>query len=113
MSTDAKVINKIVSNQIHHCLETLIHHEYPYEYRLKKASKEKYYQLKYTSAEKVSYRNFPGSLMVKNLPANSEDAGWSLVRELRSHKFLGNQAHAPRAHALQQENPPQWEARSL
>lgn len=101
MNTDAKVFNKIVSNQIHHCLETLIHHEYPLWIQAQKGIKKKYYQLKYINAEKVSYRNFPGGLMVKNLPASSEDTGRSLVWELRSHKLLGNQARAPRTHALQ------------
>ena len=55
-------------------------------------------------------------LVVKNLPANTEDMG-SISGPGRSHMPWGNKAHEPpllslrsRAHAPQQEKPPQWEA---
>ena len=35
-------------------------------------------------------RDFPGGPVVKNLPSNAGDAGWSLVGELRSHMLRGN-----------------------
>ena len=81
-------------------------------------------------------RDFPGGAVVKNLPANAEDSGsspgpgrshmlWSnyarapqqLSLRSRAHKpqllspcTTTTEAHEPRAHAPQQEKPPQWEA---
>ena len=60
--------------------------------------------------------SFPGGSVVKNLPANAGDTG-SIPSPGRSHMPQSNWAHVPqllslcsRAHALQQEKPPQWEA---
>ena len=80
----------------------------------------------------------PGGTVVKNLPANAGDTGLS-PGLVRSHMLWSNwasapqllslrskahepqlpslcatatEAHAPRARALQQEKPPQWEARA-
>ena len=68
--------------------------------------------------------DFPGGAVVKNLPANAGDTG-SIPGSGRSHALWSNQArvpqllslctttteaHAPRARALQQEKPLQWEA---
>ena len=60
---------------------------------------------------------FPGGTVVKNPPANAGDTGSSPGPE-RSHMQLSpctttTEARAPRACALQQEKPPQWEARAL
>ena len=81
-------------------------------------------------------QGFPGGTVVKNLPANAGDTGSSPGLR-RSHMLQSNkarvpqllslrstacepqllspcatttEAHAPRARALQQEKPPQWEA---
>ena len=63
-------------------------------------------------------RGFPGGSVVKNLPANAGDTG-SIPSLGRSHMPLATkrrapqplititEAHGPRAHALQQEKPPQ------
>ena len=82
---------------------------------------------------------FPGGAVVKNLPANAGDTGlspspgrshmlwsnWARVPQLlslcsraREPQLLSpcattTEAHVPRAHAPQQEKPPQWEARAL
>ena len=83
-------------------------------------------------------RDFPGSTVVKNLPANAGDTGSSPGLG-RSHMPRSNSARAPQllslrsrahepqllsprattaeacapgAHAPQQEKPPQWEARA-
>ena len=76
--------------------------------------------------EPASYktnRGFPGGAVVKNPPANAGDTG-SSPGPGRSHMLWGNKArapqllslrsraHAPRAHALQQEKAPQREARA-
>ena len=84
------------------------------------------------------YRGFPGGAVVKNLPANAGDTGSSpgLGRshmpqsnyacvpqllslhsgahesQLLSPPATTTEARAPRAHALQQEKPPQCEARA-
>ena len=84
-------------------------------------------------------RGFPGSAVVKNLPANAGDTGSSPVREdptccrankpmhhnyeacalePMSHSYWNlhattTEVHVPRACALQQEKPLQWEARAL
>ena len=65
--------------------------------------------------------DLPGGTVVNNPPANAGDTGWS-PGPGRSHMPWGNwahepqllslratttEAHAPRAHALQQEKPPQ------
>ena len=81
---------------------------------------------------------FPGGAVVKNPPANAGDTGsipglgrsrmsrsnnarepqllslHSRAREpqLLSLRATTSEAHAPRAHAPQQEKPPQWEARA-
>ena len=82
--------------------------------------------------------DFPGGAVVKNLPANAGDTGLSpgpgrshmprsnkarapqlLSLRSRAHEpqllspwATTTEARAPRAHALQQEKPPQWEARA-
>ena len=71
-------------------------------------------------------RDFPGGPVFKNSPANARDMGL-IPGPGRSHMPQGNYVHvpqllspqaattdvwAPRACALQQERPPQWEARS-
>ena len=79
---------------------------------------------------------FPGGAVAKNLPASARDMGsipgpgrshmprsnyarapellslWSRAREpqLLSPHTTTTEAHTPRACALQQERPPQWEA---
>ena len=84
-------------------------------------------------------QDFPGGAVVKNPPANAGDMGSSpglgryhmlrsnqahapqlLSLRSRAHKLLllslcatTTEASAPRAHAPQQEKPPQWEARAL
>ena len=81
-------------------------------------------------------QGFPGGSVVKNLPANSGDMGsspdprryhmpWSneahapqllslnsraCEPQLLSPRATTTETHVPRAHALQQEKPPQWEA---
>ena len=71
-------------------------------------------------------QDFPGGSVVKNPPANAGDTGssprpgrshmpWSNkahAPQLRSPCATATEAHAPRACALQQEKPPQWEARA-
>ena len=42
--------------------------------------------------------------MVKKLPASAEDTG-SIPTAVRFHMLRGNEAHVPRAHALQREKP--------
>ena len=64
--------------------------------------------------------DFPGGAVVKNPPANAGDM-CSIPGPGRSHMATEQlspcatttEAHAPRAHALQREKPPQWEARAL
>ena len=63
-------------------------------------------------------KGFPGGAVVKNPPVNAGDTG-SSPDPGRSHMPRSNYAHAPqllslrsRARALQQEKPPQWEARA-
>ena len=69
-------------------------------------------------------RDFPGGAVIKNLPANEEDTGsipgqgrshmpwsnWARAPQLLSLCSTTTEARAPRAHAPQQEKPPQWEA---
>ena len=74
---------------------------------------------------------FPGGAVVKNLPANAGDTGlspglgkiphateqWSSCATttepvLQSPRVTTTEAREPRAHAPQQEKPPQWEARA-
>ena len=83
-------------------------------------------------------RGFPGGVVLKNPPANAGDTVRALVREdptcggatkpvhhnywactlePMSHNYWSlcattTEARAPRAHAPQQEKPPQWEARA-
>ena len=58
-------------------------------------------------------RDFPGGTVVKNLPANAGDTGSSpclgrsRVPQLLSPCATTTEARMPRAHALQQEKPPQ------
>ena len=74
--------------------------------------------------------DFPGGLMVKNLPANARDRGsfpdpgrsymplsnyWAFALELGSHNYRAHMSQllkwsCPRARAAQQEKLPQWEA---
>ena len=88
---------------------------------------------------KEHYLGFPGGAVVKNLPANAGDMGSSLgpgrshipprsnyahapqllslrsracKPQLLSPRTTTTEARAPRARALQQEKPPQWEARA-
>ena len=68
------------------------------------------------SPTKSPLGGFPGSSVVKNLPANAGDTG-SIPDLGRSHMPQSNKACAPqplslcsRARPLQQERPPQWEA---
>ena len=77
---------------------------------------------------KNNFWDFLGGAVVKNLPANAGDTGSSpgLGRShmppspcatttepaLYSPRATTTEAHAPRACALQQEKPPQWEARA-
>ena len=90
------------------------------------------------SFEKVTYQDFRGCAVVKNPPANAGDTG-SSPGPGRSHMPRSNkaripqllslrsgarkpqllsprattpEARMPRARALQQEKPPQWEARA-
>ena len=67
---------------------------------------------------KSSPEDFPFGPVVKNLPVNAGDMG-SISGPGRSHMPQSNWAHAPqlqslysRAHGLQQEKPPQWDAHS-
>ena len=71
--------------------------------------------------------DFPGGAVVKNPPANAGDTGLSpgpgrsrmqlspcsttTEPVLQSQQATTADAWVPRAHALQQEKPPQWEAR--
>ena len=69
---------------------------------------------------------FPGGAVVENPPANAGDTGSSpgpgkshmprsnqaRVPQLLSLHAATTEAHTPRACALQQEKPPQWEARA-
>ena len=72
-------------------------------------------------------QDFPGSAVVKNLPANAGDTGlspgpgrshiprsnyWAHVPQLQSPCATTTEAHTPRARALWQEKPQQWEARA-
>ena len=62
---------------------------------------------------KQTCRDFPGGPMVNNLLASVADKVWSLVREdPTGHRATSAHNHCclARAHALQQEKPPQWEA---
>ena len=61
---------------------------------------------------------FPGGLVVKNLPANAVDSGLipdpegsqMLATEKLSPCTTTTEPKHPRAQALQEEKPPQWEA---
>ena len=90
-------------------------------------------------ARKVPKGGFPGGAVVKNPPANAGDMGlspgpgrshmlwsnWARAPQLLSLRSRAREpqllslsattteAHMPRAHALQQEKPPQWEAHAL
>ena len=69
---------------------------------------------------------FPGDAVVKNQPSNAGDMGsspgpgrsympqsnWARVPQLLSPRAAPTEACAPRARALQQEKPLQWEARA-
>ena len=83
--------------------------------------------------------DFPGGTVVKNPPANAGDTGsipgpgrshmqrsnWARAPQILSPRYRAREpqplsprattteARAPRAHALQQEKPLQWEARAL
>ena len=87
---------------------------------------------------KSKYLDFPGGVVVKNLPANAGDTGsipglgrshmpWSNAAHMPQLLSLHSRAHepqllrplttttgvpAPRARVTQQEKPPQWEARA-
>ena len=52
--------------------------------------------------------DFPGNLVVKNLPASADSV--SGPGRFHMPKQHNTEAHVPRACALQLENPPQWEA---
>ena len=92
-----------------------------------------------TSSFLLKIRDFPGSAVVKNPPANTGDMGsspgpgrshmprsiWALVPQLlkpaHSRAFVPRlpspnatttEARVPGAHALQQEKPLRWEARA-
>ena len=61
--------------------------------------------------------NFPGGPVVKNPPTNAEDMGSvpglersHIATEQLSPCTTTTEARLPRAHALQQEKPPQWKA---
>ena len=67
-------------------------------------------------ALKIPQQNFPGTSVVKNLPSHAGDAG-SIPGLRRSNRPWSNKARGwqllsqdSRAHALQQEEPLQWEA---
>ena len=65
----------------------------------------------------LNFWDFPGGTVVKNPPANAWGTG-SIPSLGKSHVpwspcVTTTGAHAPRAHAPQQEKPPQWEARAL
>ena len=66
-----------------------------------------------SSNSNLNFSDFPGSPVVKNPPANAGDTGfkpWSgKIPHAVSHNYW---ACTPRAHALQQKKPPQWEART-
>ena len=88
---------------------------------------------------KIISRDFPGDAVVKNQPANAGDMGSSpgpwrsdMPRSNKAHahhnywacalacklqllslRATTTEARAPRARALQQEKPPQWEAHAL
>ena len=73
---------------------------------------------------RIKLLDFPGGAVVKKPPANAGDTGsssdpgrshmpWSNLAhepQLLSLRATTTEAHAPRAHALQKEKPPQWEA---
>ena len=88
--------------------------------------------------DKTVRRGFPGGTVVRNPPAKAGDTGsgpgpggshmprssWARVPQLLSlhsgarepqlsPRGTTAEAHVPRAHALQQERPPQWEAHAL
>ena len=70
--------------------------------------------------------DFPGGVVDNNLPVHAGDMGlipgpgrshmpqtnWAHMLQLLSQSAPTTEAHAPRACALQQEKPPQWEANS-
>ena len=64
-------------------------------------------------------RDFPGGAEVGRLPANAGDVGSSpgpgryrMPPQLLSLRATTTEARVPRAFALQQEKPPQWDARA-
>ena len=72
--------------------------------------------------KKIFFQDFPGGTVVKNPPANAGDTSSSpgprrshmpRTPQLLSPRATTTEAHVPRVHALQQEKPPQWEARAL
>ena len=70
---------------------------------------------------RLNQEGFPGDAVVENLPANAGDTGsspglgrshmawssWAREPQLLSLRATTTEAHAPRAHAPQQEKPPQ------
>ena len=60
----------------------------------------KFFKNKYLIKIKI-FLDFPGCTVDKNPPASAGDRGWIPG---------GGRSHVPRAHALQQEKAPQWEA---
>ena len=80
-----------------------------------------------SSKTKKYARDFPGGAVVENLPANAGDTGsspglgrshmpwsnWAHAPQLLSPRATTTEACMPRAQALQQEKPPQWEAHTL
>ena len=67
---------------------------------------------------KILRLDFPGGAVVKNPPANAGDTGSSpgLIPHAAEQLSLcttTTEACKPRAHAPQQEKPPQWEAHVL
>ena len=83
-----------------------------------------HYIPKIYSFYKWKFGDFPGGAVVENLPANAGDTGsipgagrshmprsnWVHVLQLLSLCATTTEARKPRARALQQEKPPQWEA---
>ena len=84
-----------------------------------------------TALQQTEVQGFPGGSVVKNLPANARDLGsipdpggcyrsqssWARAPQLlslcsRAQEHQNTAAHMPTARALQQEEPPQWEARA-
>ena len=61
--------------------------------------------LVYIVLKQNRYWNFPGGLVIQNLPCNARDSVQSEVQALRSHMAQSNDAQEPQLAALQQEIP--------